>query len=92
MNRKFHDDYTTTTGGNPGPIRKKLIAPFQDVPSKQQSAVTQAFAATVHDSNAASGGKVLGLGQGVNNTSQKIANNITKCAEGARFTADGHIP
>jgi hypothetical protein len=42
MNRKFHDDYSTTTGSNPAPIRKKLIAPFQDAQSKQQSAVIQA--------------------------------------------------
>ena len=35
--------------------------------------VTSAFAATVHDSNSASGGKVLGLGEGVNKASQKLA-------------------
>jgi hypothetical protein len=45
--------------------------------------VTSAFPATVHDSNSASGGKVLGLGQGVIKAWQRLANNVTKCAEGS---------
>ena len=47
--------------------------------------MTSAFAATVHDSNSASGGKVLRLGQGVNKASQKLANNVTKCAERSKL-------
>lgn len=47
--------------------------------------VTSAFAATVHDSNSASGGKVLGLGQGVNKDSQKLASNESKCAERSKL-------
>ena len=43
--------------------------------------VTSAFAATVHDSNSVRGGKVLGLGRGVIKARQKLANNVTKCAE-----------
>ena len=40
MNRRLHDDYTTHVGGYPAPIRKRLIAPFQDVRSEQPTAVT----------------------------------------------------
>ena len=42
INRKFHDDYSTTTGSIPAPIRQRLIAPFQDAQYKQQSTVIQA--------------------------------------------------